>query len=175
MTKPTKWLCAQRRLRSAWASAQSDQSLRCPHEESLSIKHTAKTLIRFAPSEDSDQPGHPPSLIRVFAVRMTKACPLSAQRRLWSDWADAQADLSLRLAHSHFVGFVMSRLISDADKIERLLDLLKKFYDDFHDEILRNLRKISSIQLKPCSWAMSFLRSYILTIISGVVTVETSL
>ena len=35
MTKPTKWLCAQRRLRSAWASAQSDQSLRCPHEERL--------------------------------------------------------------------------------------------------------------------------------------------
>ena len=29
MTKPTKWLCAQRRLRSAWASAQSDQSLCC--------------------------------------------------------------------------------------------------------------------------------------------------
>ena len=29
MTKPTKWLCAKPRLRSAWASAQSDQSLRC--------------------------------------------------------------------------------------------------------------------------------------------------
>ena len=45
-----------------------------------------------APSEDSDQPGHPPSLIRVFAVRMKKACvlsyPLSAQRSLWSDWVD---------------------------------------------------------------------------------------
>ena len=26
MTKPTKWMCAQRRLRSAWPSAQSDQS-----------------------------------------------------------------------------------------------------------------------------------------------------
>ena len=68
-----------------------------------------------APSEDSDQPGHPPSLIRVFALRMKKAWvlsyPLSAQRRLWSDWADAQADLSLRWAHYHFVGFVMSRLI----------------------------------------------------------------
>ena len=68
-----------------------------------------------APSEDSDQPGHPPSLsqIRVFAVRLKKAWvlsyPLSAQRRLWSDWADAQADLSLRWAHSH-VGFVMRRL-----------------------------------------------------------------
>ena len=33
--------------------------------------------------------------------------PLSAQRRLWLDWADAQTDLSLRWAHSHFVGFVM--------------------------------------------------------------------
>ena len=32
------------------------------------------------------------------------------QRRLWSDWADAQADRSLRWAHTHFVGFVMSRL-----------------------------------------------------------------
>ena len=28
MTKPTKGLCAQQRLRSAWASSQSDQSLR---------------------------------------------------------------------------------------------------------------------------------------------------
>ena len=65
MTKPTKWLCVQRRLR----SAQSDQSLRCPHEESLGpqlpIERTVKT----------------------------------------------QADLSLRWAHSHFVGFVMSRLM----------------------------------------------------------------
>ena len=68
-----------------------------------------------APSEDSDQPGHPPSLIRVFAVRMKKAWvlsyPLSAQRRLWSDWVDAQADLSLCWAHSHIIGFVMRRLI----------------------------------------------------------------
>ena len=51
MAKPTKWLCAQRRVRSAWASAQSDQSLRCPHEKSfgpkLSIMRTAKTLIRL--------------------------------------------------------------------------------------------------------------------------------
>ena len=67
------------------------------------------------PSKDSDQPGHPPSLIRVFTVRMKKAWtlsyPLSGQRRLWSDWADSQAHLSLRWAHTHFVGFVMSRLI----------------------------------------------------------------
>ena len=40
-------LCARRRLRSAWESTQSDQSLRCPHEESLGpylpIERTAKT------------------------------------------------------------------------------------------------------------------------------------
>ena len=58
-----------------------------------------------APSEDS----HPPSLIRVFAVRMRKAWilsyPLSAQWRLWSDWADAQADLSLCWVHMPFCWF----------------------------------------------------------------------
>ena len=68
-----------------------------------------------APSEDSDQRGHLPSLIRVFAVCMKKAWvlsyPLSAQRRLGLDWADAQADLSLRWALSYIVGFVMSQLI----------------------------------------------------------------
>ena len=57
-----------------------------------------------APSEDSDQPGHPPSLIRVSAVRMKKpwvlSYPMSTQQRLWSYWADAQADLSLQGAHS---------------------------------------------------------------------------
>ena len=45
-----------------------------------------KTNKMTTPSEDSDQPGHPPSLIRVFAARMKKAWvlsyPLSAQRRL---------------------------------------------------------------------------------------------
>ena len=35
---------------------------------------------------------------------------MSAQRRLWSDWADAQTDLSLRWAHTHFAGFVTRRL-----------------------------------------------------------------
>ena len=67
-------ICAQRRLRSAWA------------------------------------------VWSVFAVRMKKAWvlsyPVSAQRRLLSDWADAQADLNLCWVHSHFVGFVMRWLIS---------------------------------------------------------------
>ena len=77
--------------------------------------HDKTNKMTCTPSEDSDQPGHPPSLIRVFAVRMKKAWVLSyllsAQGRLWSDWADAQANLSLCWAHSHFVGFVMRQLM----------------------------------------------------------------
>ena len=50
-----------------------------------------------------------PSLIRVFTVCMKKtwvlSYPLSAQRRLWSDWVDAQADLSLHWAHISFCWF----------------------------------------------------------------------
>ena len=68
--------------------------------------HDKTNKMAGAPSIDSDQPGHPPTLIRVFAVCMKKAqvlsYPLSTQRSLWSDWADAQADLSLRWVHMSF-------------------------------------------------------------------------
>ena len=51
MTKPSKWLCTQRRLRSAWASAQSYQSLRHVLNGLLRTQaffmRTAKTLIRL--------------------------------------------------------------------------------------------------------------------------------
>ena len=51
LTKPTKWLCAQQRLRSAWASTQSDQCLRCALNGELRIQaffmRTMKTLIRL--------------------------------------------------------------------------------------------------------------------------------
>ena len=46
-----------------------------------------------APSEDSDQPVHPPRLMRVFAVRMKKACvlsyPMIAQRSGCPGWSDS--------------------------------------------------------------------------------------
>ena len=69
MTQPRKWLCAQRRLGSAWASAQSDQS-------SLCTQWIAKDpSFLHADSED------------------------------WSDWVDAQADLSHHWAHMPFCWF----------------------------------------------------------------------
>ena len=75
MTKPTKWLCAQRRLRSVWASDQSDQSLRCVgcpdwSESSLCAQWVAKDpSFLHADSEDSDQTGRMSRLIWVFAGR----------------------------------------------------------------------------------------------------------
>ena len=87
--------------------------------------HDKTNKMTRAPSEDSDQPGHPPSLIRVFSVRMKKAWvlsyPISAQQRLWSDWSSlftqwVAKDPSFVHADSkdsdqtgrtcHFVGFV---------------------------------------------------------------------
>ena len=72
-------------------------------------RHDKTNKMICAPSEDSDQPEHPPSLIRVSAVRLKQnwvlSYPLSAQRRLWSDWADAQADLSVRCAQKSFCWF----------------------------------------------------------------------
>ena len=62
MTKPTKWLCAQQRLRSTWASAQSDQ------DSSLCAQWIAKDpSFLHVDSKDSDQTGRMPRLIWVFA------------------------------------------------------------------------------------------------------------
>ena len=69
-----------------------------------------------APSEDSNQPGHPPSLIRVFADRMCLLQSLGCQKRDNGEplpyWVDVQADLFAG-HRGHFVGFVMCWLKFD--------------------------------------------------------------
>ena len=104
MTKPTKWLCAQQRLRSSlgirpvWL-----ESLLCTQwvAENPSFLH--------ADSEDSDQTGRMPRLIWVFAVHsvgsLQSKLSSCGPRWLWSDWADAQADLSLGWVHISFCWF----------------------------------------------------------------------
>ena len=66
--------------------------------------HDKTYRMAYMPSEDSDQPGHPPSLIRVFAVYIKKASvlsyPVSTPRRVLADWVDAQADLSSLGTHA---------------------------------------------------------------------------
>ena len=61
---------------------------------------TKPTKWHVRPAKNSDQPGHSPSRIGIFAVRglgswgpTFSSC---GQRILWSDRADAQADLCLR-------------------------------------------------------------------------------
>ena len=67
--------------------------------------HDKTNNMTYAPSEDSVQTGR----IRVFSVRLKKhwvlSYLLSTLRRLWSDWADVQANPSLRWAHRSFCGF----------------------------------------------------------------------
>ena len=54
-TKPTNYVCSQQWLRSAWASAQSDHSLRFALFESLRTE-----CFLYADIEDSDQTGRMP-------------------------------------------------------------------------------------------------------------------
>ena len=61
--------------------------------------HDKTNKMACAPSEDSDQPGHPPSLIKVFAVRMKKASVL-------------RGILISYLRHSHFNTFLIVDILS---------------------------------------------------------------
>ena len=48
----------------------------------IELPHDKTNKMACAPSQDSDQPGHPPSLIRVFAVCMKKAWVLHTAKTL---------------------------------------------------------------------------------------------
>ena len=65
--------------------------------------HSIFYKIECAPSEDSDQPAHPRSLIRVFTGHCVDSqgskTSSGGQRRLWSDCANAQTDPRFRWAH----------------------------------------------------------------------------
>ena len=81
----------------------------------LSQCHPPEYLWSYEPPHDKTQQNdlcaqrRLRSAWRVFEVRMKKhwvlSYPLSALRRLWSDWANAQADLSLRCAHMPYCLF----------------------------------------------------------------------
>ena len=139
-SQPSVWLLhitVRDRISRLTATSGNNWKDRCMHENKNELPRDKTNKMICAPSEDSDQPGHPPSLIRVFAVRMKKpwilSYPLSAQWRLWSDWADVQADLSLRWAHSHFVGFVVSwlKLLQQSDTKSHENELLCFLRDVF--------------------------------------------
>ena len=72
----------------------------------LNMSHSmTKSTKWHAPSEDSDQPGQLPSLIRGFTVCWMGNWGLDIED--WSVWADAQDDLSLRWVHMSFSWFCL--------------------------------------------------------------------
>ena len=114
--------------------------------------HDKTNKMACVPSKDSDQPGHLPSLIRVFTVCMKKpwvlSYPLSAQQILWSDWADAQANLSFRWAHMPFCWFC--HVYHDSSKIcstNVWLTFFHWFYSHLPD--LPNIFRLTYLS-KPC-------------------------
>ena len=70
----------------------------------------------------------------------------------WSDWADAQADLSLRWAQSHFVGFVMSQLkYWKLTFFVEVFLLISRWSFCFHI----NITDMSRDMTKPTKWVYS--------------------
>ena len=122
MTKPTMWLCVQRRLRSAWASAQADQSLRCPHEESLG----PRLISLRCPHEESLGPW-PPIQRRAKTLIRLGGCPgwsessLGAQTHCWFCHVAAQMDLECARCTKHPVSFaiLLSQIAPFKTKIEK--------------------------------------------------------
>ena len=110
-------------------------------EDRMSRRTTKPKKMLCALSEGSDQPGHPPSLIRIFTVHSIGSYGPNfspcGQWRLWSDWADAGRTGHFVFAGrtGHFVGFVMRRLkckrTRTVDKQQReqlLLNQMSSYY-----------------------------------------------
>ena len=89
MTKPTKWVCAQQRLWSDWAS-------------SLCAQWVAKDAsFLHADSEDSDQTGQMPRLIWVFAGRTLILLVLSCRGSYLVSVLPAKCDRDLLKVARH--------------------------------------------------------------------------
>ena len=103
------------------------------------------------PSEDSDQPGHPPSLIEYSLYAWRSIGSLATHRAHsedWSDWADAQADLSLRWAHEPICWFCRAAAhFFSGGGCFKVIAVLPDVY------LLNDLsRKMSRLMTKPTKW-----------------------
>ena len=124
MTKPTKWSVRP-------SKTQISMGIRpvwLGSSLSAWIKPQVESLAtHWAPCEDSDQTG-------------------------WSDWADAQADLSLRWAQSHFAGFITKWFIcrisylSLTDLSQNTKEFLMKLINALHDQF-NSLHLVENIYL----------------------------
>ena len=122
--------------------------------------HDKTNRMTFVPSEDSDQPGHPPSLIRVFAVCSVGSWWFNVSScgrwRLWSDWADVQADLSLHWVHRSFCWFCheAAHLYLNSQQINTSVHLLYKLAESAVCKALCDLDFLVWRLLVPSSQAL---------------------
>ena len=98
-----------------WMTMLTNLIIEPPHDKTNKMSvHPAKTQIRLGRSE---------SLLSAWrklgSLATHWAHSKDSDQTGQSDWADAQADLRLRWAHSHFVGFVMRRLILSWSKMTK--------------------------------------------------------
>ena len=77
-----------------------------------------------------------------------------AHSEVWSDWVDSQADLSLRWVHTHFVGFVMSRLIFGIIENDALIPKGQKKH---YHEVQKDLNSLLLVKI----WTVQVERLYI--------------
>ena len=96
----------------AWLQRTSQNIfLQCPTWKQIKEPaHDKTNKMICAPSEDPDQPGHPPSPVwseSSLCAQWVATDPmfLHGDSEDWSDWGDAQAELSLRWAQRSFCWF----------------------------------------------------------------------
>ena len=85
-----------------------------------------------APSEDSDQPGHPPNLIRVLTVCMKKHWVLSYQlstvvfHNFWKESCKASLESPVENRHWRNQNFIVHKIIVNIDRKIMIIESIYK-------------------------------------------------
>ena len=127
-TNQQSCLYAKRRLRLAWASAPSDQSLRCPHEESsgpfLPIERTAKIWIRLGGC-----PGWSESSLGAQVISLVLSCLASYNEM--SLWMASKSRQGLEQVELSTGVYLLNRL----SRCFPRLQLLQKYRNHFDGKL----------------------------------------
>ena len=155
MTKPTKWQCAQRRLRSAWA-------IRLVWSESSLCTqwvHVAKEpRCLHADSEDSDQTGRKPRLIWVLAGRTSILLVLSwgGSNVFWEIFVKFDSDVYVPI----FKYFGIEVLPNSSTELQKVIFLVNNlvyvhmqayFLSAIHTQFKSSQEKTGNIRKKKLS------------------------
>ena len=125
--------------------------------------HDKTNKMTSALSRDSDQPGHPPSLISLHLKKdWAISYPSSAHRRVWSEWVDAQAYLTVRWAHRslrwfchapvHFYHQIAGALAEEGRSLEEVTKWAKLATESMGKLPIFSSFYMNSRTTKPTKW-----------------------